>query len=71
MNGNPFRVGDITIRCRFQDATGTNLNEVSVHMMGEVVPAKGQQAYEHAFLSIVRRETRNVNCTMAEAHWHY
>jgi hypothetical protein len=70
-NGNPFRVGDITIRCKFQDATGTNLSETSNHLMGDVLPANAQKAYEHMALGFVKKETRNAVCAMAEAKWHW
>lgn len=68
VNGNPFPVTNIILRCDFQGATGAKINDVSVHMMGRVVPAKGQMAYEHEFLSFVSSETRNANCAMTDAH---
>jgi hypothetical protein len=71
VNGNPFPVTDIIVRCDFQSATGTKISEVRVHMNGPVVPAKGQKAFKHEFLSHVSSETRSANCAMADAHRHY
>lgn len=71
VNDNPFPITDIILRCDFQGATGTKISEVSVHMIGPVVPAKEQRAYKHEFLSIVSSETQNANCAMADAHRRY
>jgi len=71
VNDNPFPVTDIILRCDFQDAAGTKISEVSVHMIGPVVPAKEQRAYKQEFLSNVSIETRNANCALADAHRRY
>lgn len=71
VNGNPFPVTNIILRCDFQGATGTKINEVAAHMIGPVVPANGQKAYKHELLSFVDSETRNANCVMADAHRSY
>jgi hypothetical protein len=71
VNGNPFPVTDIILRCDFQDATRTKISEVRLHLIGPVVPAKGQKAFKHELLSHVSSETRNANCAMADARRHY
>jgi hypothetical protein len=70
VNGNPFPVGEIILRCDFQDATGAKVNEVSVHMF-TAVSAKEKKTYKDFDLNFVPKESRIANCAVADANRYF